>query len=143
MALYDKEEIKKTAIEAIKKHNLFFISDIVAYVPCSTSTFYLYFPEGSEESEMFKELLGQNRVKTKSAIRAKLFQSNKAGELLALYRLVCTPDERRVLNQQYIEMNAKDDSITINFVNRSNRKDKKDKEEKNEENSEENNKIDE
>lgn len=106
MALYDKEEIKKTAIEAIKKHNLFFISDIVAYVPCSTSTFYLYFPEGSEESETFKELLEQNRIRTKSAIRAKLFQSNKAGELLALYRLICTPDERRMLNQQYIEMNT-------------------------------------
>ena len=135
MALYDKEEIKKTAIEAIKKHNLFFISDIVAYVPCSTATFYVYFPEGSEESETFKELLEQNRIRTKSAIRAKLFQSNKAGELLALYRLVCTPDERRVLNQQYIEMNAKDDSITINFVNNSNKKKKSKKDNKdNEEN---------
>jgi hypothetical protein len=34
-----------------------------------------------------------------------------------------------VLNQQYIEMNAKDDSITINFVNRSNRKDKEENKE--------------
>jgi len=133
MALYDKEEIKKTAIEAIKKHNLFFISDIVAYVPCSRSTFYSYFTEDSDELDEFKELLEQNRVKTKSAIRAKLFQSNKAGELLALYRLVCTPDERRVLNQQYIEMNAKDDSITINFVNRSNSKDKEENKEENKE----------
>jgi len=130
---YDKEEIKKTAIEAIKKHNLFFISDIVAYVPCSRSTFYSYFTEDSDELDEFKELLEQNRVKTKSAIRAKLFQSNKAGELLALYRLVCTPDERRVLNQQYIEMNAKDDSITINFVNRSNSKDKEENKEENKE----------
>lgn len=133
MALYDKEEIKKTAIEAIKKHNLFFISDIVAYVPCSRSTFYSYFTEDSDELDEFKELLEQNRVKTKSAIRAKLLQSNKAGELLALYRLVCTPDERRVLNQQYIEMNAKDDSITINFVNRSNSKDKEENKEENKE----------
>jgi len=130
---YDKEEIKKTAIEAIKKHNLFFISDIVAYVPCSRSTFYSYFTEDSDELDEFKELLEQNRVKTKSAIRAKLFQSNKAGELLALYRLICTPDERRVLNQQYIEMNAKDDSITINFVNRSNSKDKEENKEENKE----------
>lgn len=130
---YDKEEIKKTAIEAIKKHNLFFISDIVAYVPCSRSTFYSYFTEDSDELDEFKELLEQNRVKTKSAIRAKLLQSNKAGELLALYRLVCTPDERRVLNQQYIEMNAKDDSITINFVNRSNSKDKEENKEENKE----------
>jgi len=132
MALYDKEEIKEIAIEAIKKHNLFFISDIIAYVPCSTATFYVYFPEGSEESETFKELLEENRIRIKSAIRAKLFQSNKAGELLALYRLVCTPDERRVLNQQYIEMNAKDDSITINFVNRSNKKKKSNNNKQNE-----------
>jgi len=32
-----------------------------------------------------------------------LFKSNKAGELLALYRLIATNDERQALNQQYIE----------------------------------------
>jgi hypothetical protein len=47
MALYDKQELVKMAEEAIKRNNLFFVNDIIAWLPCSTSTFYELFPEGS------------------------------------------------------------------------------------------------
>ena len=113
---YDKNELFETAKKAVKENNLFFIADIVAWMPCATSTFYEYFPADSEEMEHLKAMLEENKIKTKSAIRAKLFRSDKAGELLALYRLICDSDERRMLNQQYIEMEAKDNSLTVNFV---------------------------
>jgi len=129
MALYDKNKLFEQSKEAIEKNNLFFIEDIVAWLPCTKATFYEYFPVDSDELNELKGMLEVNKIRTKSSIRAKLFRSEKAGELLALYRLICTPDERRKLNQQYIEMNAKDDSITINFVNRSNRKDKEENKE--------------
>ena len=116
MALYDKKELIATAKKAIKEKNLFFIEDIVAWLPCSKTTFYEYFPASSDEMNDFKEMLEENKIKTKSAIRAKLFRSNKAGELLALYRLICDNEERKMLNQQYIEMEAKDNSLTVNFV---------------------------
>lgn len=116
MALYDKKELIVTAKKAIKENNLFFIEDIVAWLPCVKSTFYEYFPADSDEMNDFKAMLEENKIKTKSAIRAKLFRSDKAGELLALYRLICDSDERRMLNQQYIEMEAKDNSLTVNFV---------------------------
>ena len=116
MALYDKKELIVTAKKAIKENNLFFIEDIVAWLPCSKTTFYEYFPAGSDEMNDLKAMLDENKIKTKSAIRAKLFRSDKAGELLALYRLICDSDERRMLNQQYIEMEAKDNSLTVNFV---------------------------
>lgn len=116
MALYDKQELIVTAKKAIKENNLFFIEDIVAWLPCVKSTFYEYFPADSDEMNDFKAMLEENKIKTKSAIRAKLFRSDKAGELLALYRLICDSDERRMLNQQYIEMEAKDNSLTVNFV---------------------------
>ena len=48
-------------------------------------------------------MLDHNKIKTKSSIRAKLYKSEKAAELLALYRLIATPEEHRLLNQQYIE----------------------------------------
>ncbi len=124
MALYDKQELVEMAEEAIKRNNLFFVNDIIAWLPCSTSTFYELFPEGSEESEYFKRLLNENKIRTKSAIRSKLFKSDKAGELLALYRLICTPDERRMLNQQYIEMNTNDKGLTVNFIDKSKDDDK-------------------
>jgi len=116
MALYDKKELILTAKKVIKENNLFFIEDIVAWLPCSKTTFYEYFPADSDEMNDFKAMLDENKIKTKSAIRAKLFRSDKAGELLALYRLICDSDERRMLNQQYIEMEAKDNSLTVNFV---------------------------
>ena len=108
--LYDKKKIYEQAIAAIKDNNLFFISDIVAWLPCQKTWFYDAFPEGSEESETFKALLDTNKTRTKSAIRAKLFKGDKAAELLALYRLICTPEEHRLLNQQYLDAttNGKD-----------------------------------
>ena len=60
------------------------------------------------EYNNLKDLLEQNKIRTKSAIRAKLYKSPKASELLALYRLICTPEERKMLNQNYIELTGKD-----------------------------------
>lgn len=100
---YDKKKIYQQAEEAIKKNNLFFIEDIVAFLPCSKPTFYDFFPLDSNELNTLKDLLDDNKIKTKSSIRAKLWKSNKASELLALYRLIATPEEHRLLNQTYLE----------------------------------------
>jgi hypothetical protein len=100
---YNKEKIYKQAEEAIKSHNLFFIEDIVAFLPCNKDTFYRFFPTDSDEYDTLKDLLDDNKVKTKSSIRAKLWKSNKASELLALYKLIATNEERRALQMQYTE----------------------------------------
>ena len=108
---YDKAKIYKQAEEAIKKNNLFFIEDIVAFVPCSKPTFYDFFPVESNELNNLKDFLERNKIKTKSSIRAKLYKGEKAAELLALYRLICTPEERQNLNQSYIDHTTKGDKI--------------------------------
>jgi hypothetical protein len=107
MALYDKNKLYEQSKEAIEKNNLFFIEDIVAWLPCTKATFYEYFPLDSDELNELKGMLEVNKIRTKSSIRAKLFRSEKAGELLALYRLICTPEERRMLNQSYLETEYK------------------------------------
>lgn len=104
---YDRKKIYQQAEEAIKKHNLFFIEDIVAFLPCSKPTFYDFFPPNSNELNNLKEILDDNKVKTKSSIRAKLWKSNKASELLALYRLIATPEEHQKLNQSYVDHSNK------------------------------------
>jgi hypothetical protein len=100
---YDKKKIYKQAIDAITKNNLFFIEDIVAFLPISKKTYYEYFPLESNESNTLKELLEENKVKTKSSIRAKLYKSGKSSELIPLYRLIGTLEEKRALNQSYVD----------------------------------------
>ena len=109
---YDKKKIYEQSIEAITKNNLFFIEDVVAFLPCGKVTFYEYFPLESNEMNTIKERLEQNKIKTKSAIRAKLFKGEKAAELLALYRLICTPEERQNLNQSYIDHTSGGEKLT-------------------------------
>jgi hypothetical protein len=46
---YDKNKIYNQAKEAIEKHNLFFIEDIVAFIPCGRSWFYENFKDGTDE----------------------------------------------------------------------------------------------
>ena len=100
---YDQKKIFEQAQEQIKKHNLFFIEDIVAFIPISKPTFYDYFKVDSNEFNTLKALLDENKVKTKSEIRSKLFTSEKAAELLALYKLICSDEERNALSMQRIE----------------------------------------
>ena len=119
---FDRDKLYQQAQTAIKENNLFFIEDIVAFIPCSKPTFYEYFPVESNEFNNLKGLLEQNKIRTKAAIRAKLYKSPKASELLALYRLICTPEERKMLNQNYIELTGKDGKdllpkIEIEIVN--------------------------
>jgi hypothetical protein len=113
MMAYDKAKLYEQAKEAIEKNNLFFIEDIVAFIPCSKQTFYDYFPVDSDEMDTLKEMLEQNKIKTKSGIRAKLWKSEKAAELLALYRLIATPEEHQKLNQSYIDHTSKGEKIEI------------------------------
>lgn len=108
---YDKNKIYNQAIEAIEKNNLFFIEDIVAFIPCTKKTFYEFFPVESDELHTLKDMLEQNRIKTKSSIRAKLYKSAKAAELLALYRLIATPEEHKKLNQSYVDHTTKGNQI--------------------------------
>jgi len=109
---YKKEELFEQAKKAIEDNPLFFIEDIVAFLPCTKSTFYKHFPLESDEINELKELLSMNKIQTKVGIRAKLFKENTGG-LLALYRLICDPDERRMLNQQYIDHTTKNEKIEM------------------------------
>lgn len=109
---HDKKKILQQAIEAVEKNNLFFIEDVVAFIPCSKTYFYEAFPLESDEMNNIKDLLEKNKIKTKSSIRSKLYKSSKAAELLALYRLIATPEEHQKLNQSYVDHTTKGKQLT-------------------------------
>ena len=54
---YDTKELKEKAEKAIKEHNLYFIEDVVAYLPCSKSTFYEHFPINSDGYNQITDLM--------------------------------------------------------------------------------------
>ena len=100
---YDRKKIFEQAKEVIVKHKLFFVEDIVAFLPISKKTFYEFFPLESNESNDLKELLEQNRVTLKVSMRSKWYTSNAPALQMALMKLIASPDELRRLSMQFVE----------------------------------------
>ena len=95
---YDRKKIFEQAKEMIVKHKLFFVDDIVAFLPCSNSTFYDFFPANSEELDELKGLLEINRTTLKVSMRSKWYTSNAPALQMALMKLIATPEELRKLS---------------------------------------------
>jgi hypothetical protein len=100
---YDKQKIFEQAKEMIVKHKLFFVEDIVAFLPCNKTTFYDFFPIESNQSNELKELLNLNRVELKVSMRSKWYKSNAPALQMALMKLIATPEELRKLSMQFVE----------------------------------------
>lgn len=100
---YNTKELFEKAKDVIVKHKLFFIEDIVAFLPCSKPTFYEHFPIDSNEINELKELLETNRTELKVSMRSKWYKSNAPALQMALMKLICTDEERKKLAMQYSE----------------------------------------
>jgi hypothetical protein len=98
---YDKVKIFEQAKEMIVKHKLFFVEDIVAFLPIAKKTFYEYFPIESDECNELKELLETNRVELKVSMRSKWYKSNAPALQMALMKLIASPDELRKLSMTH------------------------------------------
>ncbi len=110
---YDRAEIFEQAKEVTKENNLFFIEDIIAYLPISKPTFYEFFSVDSNELNDLKELLEHNRVSLKVSMRKK-WQDNPAPALqMALMKLIASPEELKKLSMQFIE--SENTNLNKNF----------------------------
>lgn len=98
---YDRVKIFEQAKEMIVKHKLFFVEDIVAFLPCDKTTFYRFFEVDSNEYNELKELLEQNRVTLKVSMRSKWYTSNAPALQMALMKLIATPEELRKLSMNH------------------------------------------
>lgn len=115
---YNTEDLRKQSMEAIRQHNLFFIEDLVAYLPCDKTTFYAH---KLNESNDIKEALEKNRIKTKGGLRSKWYKSENATTGIALYKLIADDRERKLLSQTYTDVTT--DGEKIQFINKIPRKD--------------------
>lgn len=118
MAEWTTNKMLKEALELIEEDdNVLFFDDLCAVLGVSRPTFYKYIKKGSEEYKKIDKAIQRNKIKVKKYIRLKLRVSGKAAELLALYRMICTDEERRAINQQYVEMSGNvDNHVQIEFV---------------------------
>ena len=117
---YDKKEIFKKAKGVTVKNKLFFIEDIVSFLPIVKKTFYEYFPLESNESNELKELLDQNKTELKVSMRSKWYKSSAPALQMALMKLICTDEERKKLAMTYTEAEVKtkgDVNITFGEFN--------------------------
>lgn len=100
---YDRKKIFEQAKDAITKHKLFFVEDIVAFLPCVKQTFYDFFPVDSDEMDELKTLLETNRTEIKVSMRSKWYKSDAPALQMALMKLISTPEELRKLSMTYNE----------------------------------------
>lgn len=117
-----KLKMKKVPVEKIvelvkSNNNIVFYQDIYTSIGFSATSFNKWYPDGTEERELIDSALEVNRTATKKEIRNRLLESKNTAALLALYRLLATPEERNILNQYKVEeLEAKKTDNNIELV---------------------------
>lgn len=108
---YDKNKLIEQAISAIKKHNLIFVDEVIAKLPCSVQTFYTH---KLEKNETIKKLLDENKVSIKNGLRKRWYEKPNPITDIALYKLTGTQDERDSLNnaKQKLDVTSGGEKIT-------------------------------
>lgn len=110
---YKYNELEKQALDAIEKHKLFFIADVVSYLPCVTATFY---DLKLEQSEAIKSALTKVKTDIKVSMRSKWYKSENPTLQMGLMKLISTDEELRKLSMQHNETNLSGEGLTITII---------------------------
>ena len=106
-----KEQHEDEIVEAIIKHKIRIIQHIFGYyTDIKSSQFYNL---ELEKSERIKGAISRNKAKDTGVLLDKWLKSENATLQIAAYRLICTNEERQMLNQQYIDHTSKGEGIKI------------------------------
>ena len=108
---YKTEDLFNNAIEQIKKHKLFFIEDIICFLPCSKPTFYEHFPNDSNYYKRMFEELERNRTELKVSLRSKWYKSEAPALQLALMKIICTDEERKKLSMTHTDVTSNNKEV--------------------------------
>ena len=106
---YDKDKIYKDALDKAEEKNCFFIEQLISFLPCSKPTFYDFFKVDSNELNTIKDVLDHNKVKIKSQMYNKWFDSDNATLQIALMKLIATDEEAHRLNGSKSEVKLEGD----------------------------------
>lgn len=113
---YNTATLKKQALAAIEKHKLFFIEDVVAFIPCAKPTFYEHFPNESNDRKEIDELLERNRIEVKTSMRSKWYKSEAPALQISLYKLICSDTERKAMSMQHNDLTSGGEKIPTQTI---------------------------
>lgn len=110
---YDAKQLEQEAIKLIEKHNLVFIDDVCAYLPCSRATFY---NKGLDKLDSIKDALTKMRTAKKIKLR-KNWESSKSAVLqMGLYKLLATDEELKKLSMQQVDHTTGGDKLPTTII---------------------------
>lgn len=107
---FTKQQIKDASLEAIKKNRLFIVDDIFAYVQFSRSSFYK--KRLNTDADIIKQI-ENNKTITRAGMRKKWYDNFNPTTQIALYRLICTKEEREALAYNKHEVTGADGAPLI------------------------------
>ena len=99
-------KLVKQCLQLISDYKILFVTDLIALLPFSKSTFYVY---GLDKSDAVKEAIENNKTMIKQKLRAKWYESSTPTLQIALYKILATPEERKAMSSSTKE--AKSDGM--------------------------------
>lgn len=115
-----KQELYPEIIKTVTDSDIWSINDLMTFLPIEKSTFYQYYPSGSEQLESIKKQLELNKLRIKQQIRKRLLDSDSTVALIAVYKLICSREEHDRLSSKAIVPAENDDNeiqVTIEIGN--------------------------
>ena len=89
------KQLEENYITLIEKRNITFIDELFIYSDIQPSVF---FDNELNKSQKIKDKIEINRSKLKKELREKWLESTNATLNVALYKLICTEEERKSLS---------------------------------------------
>lgn len=94
---YSKKKLEELALNAIKEHKLTWHDEVVAFLPCTRSTYY---NKQMEQLDTIKDAILHNRLEMKAKLKKKWFDSDNPTLSIALMKMIANDEEWDKLNTQ-------------------------------------------
>lgn len=102
------KKYEQDCLNIVIENRVVFLDEIFIFSEILPSAFY---DANLQDSEAIKDAIDINRAKLKRDLRLKWFESTNATLNAALYKLVCTEDEKRALSASSVSKNQQSNDI--------------------------------
>ena len=111
-----KKVAYEKALQAIEEQSPIFIDELVSHLAISLSTFYTYFPAGSEELEEIKLRIEKFKISKKQGLRNKWYEGDNATTQVVLYKLLATEEEHKKITQSHVDTTSGGDKLESGII---------------------------
>lgn len=101
-------KLEKDCVYAIEKNGITFLDEIFAFLKIQPSEFFEY---NLQDSTKIKDAIDINRAILKRDLRNKWLESTNATLNAALYKLICTEEEKKALSSSTSSKNQQTNDL--------------------------------